>query len=561
MKLLKIKLSDDLKEPFRSLQPGFVIDFKPDLNAKDLEPVCLAGLNGSGKSNLFELISEIFYYLDCQQLTFGANSLKEPRDFGFEIEYALPIFLGSPFYKLDSGIAFGDRYIIVKISKPVGEKPFYHTLPLKFYYKLKEEEKEGGKATVNWEEVSDNVSFLLPKKIFAYTSGLNELLSNSYYKMQFNYFSEYLKQSKDTERFYIENSRLFFIDYQANTAIFIANFLLGDAYGIQEIRKATNVKSIHSFRITIKKTDPSGKLIRFNQDLEMRIDRLKRCATTFYENDSNSNKVLTLDYLVQEATKYAFSKNFGDSPFDLYKTFYELETLNLLTFPPEVRNMILNAPQWLNISDELPKTDPSNLIFRIEKVKILKEDTKGPIFYKGLSDGEHQFLQILGLVMMVEEKGCLFLLDEPDTHYNPVWRSRLIDTLNKICKLNNKENDDKSRSQEVFITSHSPFVLSDIKGRDVYVFEKINNRVVFKPSPIETYGASAGFILESIFDKEETISKKAKAEIDSLREGINTIEDIQRAADKLNTDFGESIEKFDMFNFLNKKKREFESNQ
>ena len=70
MKLLRIKIPKDLKQPFRSLHPGFTIQFNPNLKSKDIEPIGLAGLNGSGKSNLLELISEIFYYLDSQHLEF-----------------------------------------------------------------------------------------------------------------------------------------------------------------------------------------------------------------------------------------------------------------------------------------------------------------------------------------------------------------------------------------------------------------------------------------------------------------------------------------------------------
>ena len=36
----------------------------PGENATGLSPICLVGLNGSGKSNLIELIADIFSYAD-----------------------------------------------------------------------------------------------------------------------------------------------------------------------------------------------------------------------------------------------------------------------------------------------------------------------------------------------------------------------------------------------------------------------------------------------------------------------------------------------------------------
>src|ERR1700730_17805417 len=66
MKLLRLTLGN-ISENFRSLHPGFDINFHSIANEDAMEhfrPFCFAGLNGSGKSNVLEALSMIFYHLE-----------------------------------------------------------------------------------------------------------------------------------------------------------------------------------------------------------------------------------------------------------------------------------------------------------------------------------------------------------------------------------------------------------------------------------------------------------------------------------------------------------------
>lgn len=561
MKLLRIKLSDRLNESFRSLPPGFEIAFNPVLSRSELEPIGLAGLNGSGKSNLLELLSEILYYLDSLHLKFPSSAIKDKKAFGFEIDYAMPVVYGMAFVGNDISFGPDDFYFVIRIIKPVNEEPEYWITSVERYLaelrEIRNEPVRSGLSKI-WTRIKENEKYLLPSKVFAYTSGHNELLSNPYYRMQFNYFNDYINQRKLAEKFFIDGSRLFFSDNKSNASVFVANYLLGDTSALEVLNEIVELERLHSFRITIRYTDYKNRQIELNQNLERLIERLKKCATTWFEKGAGAKKILTLDYLIREATKEAFRNNFGKAPFDLYKTFYELEMLNFYAFTKDIVEMVSNGPKWLNVSDELPRTDPSNLLFRIEKVRVYKKGLQYPIKYKNLSDGEHQFLQVVGIVMMAEEDGCLFLFDEPDTHYNPLWRSKLVSAINKVTRYRTSRNEHKTSLQEIVITTHSPFVLSDMRKKHVYVFEKNKNRVSFKECPIETYGASAGAILDAIFGQEDTISAKAKTELDDLFKNIKDMDDVKRVVEQLNTQFGESVEKLDKFSMLSKLKREFE---
>lgn len=571
MKLLRVKLPDNLKEPFRSLHPGFEISFYPNLNNKNIEPIGLAGLNGSGKSNLLELISEVFYYLDSLNLEFPTTAVKEDKGFGFEVDYALPFNFDNPFITFDdaSDYKFDEPYFIVRSQKAVNSLPSYQITSINHYEvqrKFEEAKKRKDKSIEPFQAVwksidlaAENISHLLPKKIFAYTSGQNEQLSNCYFKMQFHYFNDYKNKIKAGSKFYFDSSRLFFCDNNASASIFISNYLLANENSLKQLNDVISMKELHSFRITIRYADLKGNEIKFNQDLEKKIQALKSCATTLIEKGARAKKVLTLDYLVTPEIKLAFQKQLSESPFDLYKTFYELEMQNFYTVPDDVLEMATNGPSWLILSDELPKQNPNDLIFRIERVFVKKKGIDKVIKYKGLSDGEHQFIQVVGLILMMEENGCLFLLDEPDTHYNPIWRSLLVNTINNVVKYKTLKKKEKLRLQEIVLTTHSPFVISDLKQKNVYIFKKQENVVKYTPCHFQTYGASSSIILDEIFGKSDSISEMAKQELKKLIGKVKTLSQLSEVASILNNQFGESVDKFEYYNQLRTIKKNLEN--
>lgn len=180
-------------------------------------------------------------------------------------------------------------------------------------------------------------------------------------------------------------------------------------------------------------------------------------------------------------------------------------------------------------------------------------------------------------------------MDEPDTHFNPMWRAKLVKLLNFVAATKFEEREkyvldkkgeiqlDESkepikekylfptevRNQEIIITTHSPFVISDSQTEDVYKFEKIENIVHYdNPKNIETYGASIGLLLKEIFNREISISDLANYDIEVLRNAFlkltnkeDIIEKIEQTKAML-VDFGESIEKFDLYSFLREIEKE-----
>ena len=89
------------------------------------------------------------------------------------------------------------------------------------------------------------------------------------------------------------------------------------------------------------------------------------------------------------------------------------------------------------------------------------------IEYTNLSSGELQFINHLSKITksiskahrFISTKNIIFLLDEPERDFHPEWSRRYISNLVKL--LNGPKNKTKIKFQ-VIITTHSPFLISDV---------------------------------------------------------------------------------------------------
>ena len=174
----------------------------------------------------------------------------------------------------------------------------------------------------------------------------------------------------------------------------------------------------------------------------------------------------------------------------------------------------------------------------------LKKGKNIQIEYRKLSDGEHQLLQVLGSLLLMDAPGSLFLLDEPETHFNPDWRSKFVKLMNKSIA--------KKRQQELILTTHSPFIISDCQRENVFVFERNKNGKVKKAKNpnIKTYGTAVSIITDEIFNKAGTLSEMSLDTINKIkRMPMDSLEDIQ-AAKEASRVLGDSPEKVLLFREL-----------
>lgn len=128
-----------------------------------------------------------------------------------------------------------------------------------------------------------------------------------------------------------------------------------------------------------------------------------------------------------------------------------------------------------------------------------------------LSDGEFGFISRMALYLVLATvKGkSLFLFDEPETHFNETWKSKLIWFVEKI--FNNKH--------DVFIATHSAMLISDARPDELHRLENVNGCSVCHPSPINTYGANIIDIGQIMFKMEGNIGERAREDIEKAING------------------------------------------
>lgn len=531
MRLLYINLITK----FRGLKKGSKFQFNhTDLSEDKIEPFCFVGLNGSGKSNLLEVICEIFYYLENYVIEKSKPEKRFKTDFGFEIGFKKEIQYGE------------DRELNWESLKPI---KWDGLKEITIVY-IKQPKQLPTIYITNNEGISisgcNHDIFILPQHVIAYSSGQNELLSNPFIKSTYNYFDSIQTSQAKNSSLELGLTRLFYLDYDRSRFITICNYLFSDQNEVSLLSKELKLDieaPLDSFSITIRFQNYRNQNVSFASTLQQTIEKLKSCATAIDEN----KKEVKLAFKVDEELCKAFKRKFG-SAILLFRDLFYLNLQNIHLHGVDIRNKIKVAPSQTfdNLNSLVPVPLRDKLIFDLDKIRLKKIDTKELIKYKNLSDGEHQLLHVLGSIMLLNTSGSIFLYDEPETHFNPEWRSQLITLINKATI---EKDNNKIRKQEIIISSHSPFIVSDCRSERVLVFK---DGIATTPD-MNTFGASVNLINMKVFGKTETISEIADGKIKEIRKLFDLNQLNKEQAFQHTEEFGESIEKTLLINYLLKK--------
>ncbi|GAA0700505.1 restriction system-associated AAA family ATPase [Dyella marensis] len=582
MKLLRLKITD--AEGFRSLPPGFEHVFRTEwtlqdeaIEAEGFAPFVCAGPNGSGKSNLLEALAAIFFQLEVQRVSrsFLPEALSTEDQDGAPAAYELEYLMRLP----RDTLPYGERYAHVRVIKEPGKTPRMFWLNPENFASF------SGNLAVDGLCGEYERDFLLPTYVLGYSSGENEILSLPFFKMRFVQFDEYWRCLKDQMPYPGRpDSRLAYLDNGFSQAILLCSLLFED----EPFRQDVGIETLQQFRIVLQRSIPLqpeqlaafaskdesetqslDEIVRSNPAIRLESDEtggtryrvnlmqllegdersslvvsaLKRCATLSYLDQTTDT--LILDYWVNEATREAFRENFDyafyQSPLALFHAFQVLLTLNLYAVSDALKDDLYKSKSHY-VTETVPTLASDQRIMRFKNFYFTKRGVERPMLLKELSDGEHQLLHSLGLCLLFRHTNALFLLDEPETHFNPDWRSNFISQLRNCLYHEPHENI----GQEMLITTHAPFLISDSKPDKVLIFKKDEaGGTVSVCSPgYNTLGASINKITMNTFGKRETIGAYAKEVLDQVRARFNAgNEDPSLLIDELNRELGDSVEK------------------
>jgi restriction system-associated AAA family ATPase len=241
---------------------------------------------------------------------------------------------------------------------------------------------------------------------------------------------------------------------------------------------------------------------------------------------------------VNDQTKTAF-RYFWQSTLELYTSLHKLAMLNDLAIPKPTRERFRRDTKSRRFASRLPEPQDEDKVFRFDQVQFVAKTTDKVVDYVSLSDGEHQLVQVLGIFSMLSFPNVLFLFDEPESHSNPQWRVKFISRLLDLPTNNGKRSlASKSSEQDCLITTHAPFIPSDMPRNNVFIFGKKGDKVTVRPPDIETYGTTFDTILEECFGVHPPISRASFGEIEALMQSNNP-DEIREGMSRL----GHSVEK------------------
>lgn len=160
-----------------------------------------------------------------------------------------------------------------------------------------------------------------------------------------------------------------------------------------------------------------------------------------------------------------------------------------------------NKVNAFDIFDKLYRWQQAGFLQEIS-IALQKEGVEELILYDWLSDGEQLFLGRMALFHLLKDvDDALMLLDEPETHFNDVWKRRIVDII---------DDSMKDRHSEVVISTHSSIALTDVFDTEITL---LKNGRASRPV-IRTFGASPSDIMRDVFDAPESVGQRATEFLD-----------------------------------------------
>ena len=608
MKLLRLKITDPAG--FRSLPCGFENHFRTEWSLQDelshldgFAPFVCAGPNGSGKSNMLEALAAIFFQLEILRVrrSFLPEALQNTdQDFSpvaFEMDYLIRV--PAEYRGTD-----GPEWAKVGVWKNPGESVRFQWINQSDFGTDVYEAFKGGHADI-----------LLPQYVLGYSSGENEILSLPFFKMRFVQFDEYWNAlTRQLSYPGHPETRMAYLDSGFSQAILLCNLLFQDETTLRPFCEDVGIEALREFRIILRRripieavqldafdladedqkrerrnriqaeartrgvsesgisqsiddlvrreiiksnpalseADESGntryhlnllRLLEGNEKSSLAVSALTRCATMHYVDEATDT--LVLDYWVNDHTKRAFRENFDASPLALFQAFQVLLTLNLFAVSDALKADLYRSSSHY-ASETVPTLASDQRIMRFKFVRFIKQGVAEPMMLKELSDGEHQLLHSLGLCLLFRDTNSLFLLDEPETHFNPDWRANFVSRLRQCLP------DNGAFAQEMLITTHTPFLISDSKPDKVLVFAKNKAGAISISHPgYNTLGTSINKITMNTFGKRETIGSHAQTLLEALRARFEQgTEDNEALITEIHHQLGDSVEKVLLINAI-----------
>lgn len=455
-------------EKFKNLQQ-FEINFDPN----EMNTVLL-GQNATGKSNFIEALVLIFKYLDLEKEPPKEANLK------YRIEYECR-----------------------------GKKIFVDYLSGKYVFNI------GSRNIINGKEVwltgakrLSKADFFrkkneyLPKYVSTYYSGISNRLKDHFDEHQKKFYDKII-DADATKDNVDELRRLFYVQLVHSYFVLMAFFTYETNETKEFLQKYLFIEDLES--ILFKFQRPYFATNKKFQDLFMW--GAKGLVREFLDE---LWKLSLAPIDVEEPYKESFRDKGNKKREFLYLFIQDKNKLQTLAkFYQGGNTELFKALESTYISD---------LIHEV-RVRVKKRNVDGNITFKELSEGEQQLLTVLGLLRFTRDEETLILLDEPDTHLNPLWKWEYLDLLKAVVKKD-ITTDSEDDTTQVILNTHDPLVIGSMNKNQVRIFKRDSEtgQITAEQPDVSPKGLGvAGILTSELFGLSTILDKETQEKLNRKR--------------------------------------------
>lgn len=504
MRLKKIKLLNKYK----------IFEPKQEFTFGDDSTLGIVGVNGSGKSILLELISKVFVDASCQITR--ENYISELE---YEVTYSL-----LKDHMIDSALIGigGEWEEVVQVCVSILNKDNSFRMII-------------SNGLEEFEISNINISYVFfPRKIVVYSSGHNEGVSDEIinYKLYSLVEKDNQKIKKNSSGEIINkgildryNELFYYFDDTVSKFAILTAFLFksGNQVVISQFLERVLVKS---FKIRLDSKDIYGNDICFDEKATYLINEIFRLN---HNNCGSDNGFECFEFLAADNEEREQT-----SLLAVFEGLQRLYDYNIYKIRSKKRNNIIYGSAH-NKKSLIDWNIGNNRVFELLEM-TLKTERGSELELRDFSDGEYQVLQLISILNIFYGSNILFLFDEPETHFNPSWKSLFVSKVKSLL----------DPDSQVIFTSHNPEVITDLRRTSVV---SMKSGIQYNLQ-LETFGANPNMISANLFDKRNTIAELAKQKVDEYRNKLDksmTKEDLETLKTEIENTLGDSSERLMLF--------------
>jgi len=404
---------------FKNLH-DYNIDFDP---SQGLDVVL--GWNGTGKSNLFEILVIIFRDLHDW---IERNRWPEQELSDFTLTYEI-----------------NDLIIDIEWNSAKSKRPEVRVAPI----------GTGALSESDWSAVKRE-ELPLPRFVFGYYSGPTNRMAEHFLPMKQGHYDR-LRNAKaddaETLARLLEQRRFFCAETHHAKYVLLGFSYKEDAKITQFLESKLRIVGFESALFVIRKpawAKPGSKPDDFwgaTGIMRRVMERLRRFAVA--------------PMVLEQRVSYGYRSTTEDHYY-----FFLPDLASLHSFAaeyPDARTFFL----------ALESTDFSELIHDVAiQVRVKSSHTNEvAITFHQMSEGEQQLLMVLGLMRFTKSHQSLVLLDEPDTHLNPHWS---VDYLKDLAAVMNDGLDTTNEQQtsQILMATHDPLVIASLVKEQIHLLKR-----------------------------------------------------------------------------------------